>query len=331
MNKTAKITILVLNTVFCALIVLGTAFFMSGWGVWIRAACYAAAGAGAAVGFVTFFLKRYALFKTAFILVCCGLIFLAATIILNVVGNLDELETDEEKAQRLVEIIRSTGGWSYVVYVLIQVLQVVVLPLPALVCYVPGSIIFGPLYATLLASLGVLIGSVINYFLGKIFGKKLVCWVAGKETTEKYTAYFGKRGKVLFLLMQILPFFPDDILCMVAGLTAMNFFYFIGVMVLVRPLIIAVYCYLGDGTIIPFEGWGIAVWIAIFAVCIVLAVLSFKYQDKFESWLVNKFTRKKKSEANANCPADMCEITEETVPEEQGKTAEEAPPDDTSQ
>ncbi|MDE7330374.1 MAG: hypothetical protein K2N30_04750, partial [Clostridia bacterium] len=67
MNKTAKITILILNTLFCALIVLGTAFFMSGWGVLIRVACYVAAAAGAAAGFVAFFLKKDALFKTAFI------------------------------------------------------------------------------------------------------------------------------------------------------------------------------------------------------------------------------------------------------------------------
>ena len=35
----------------------------------------------------------------------------------------------------------------------------------------------------------------------------------------------------------------------------------------------------------------------IFALCVVLAVLSLKYQDKFETWLVNKFSGRKKSGA----------------------------------
>ncbi|MGN1061245.1 MAG: TVP38/TMEM64 family protein, partial [Candidatus Coproplasma sp.] len=150
-----------------------------------------------------------------------------------------------------------------------------------------------PLTATLIASAGAITGSVIAYVLGKYCGKPLVVWIAGKETTEKYTNILSKKGKILFLMMQILPFFPDDIICIVAGLTCMNFAFFMATIVVVRPAIIAMYCYLGSGTIIPFSGWGIPVWIAIFAVCIILAVLSFKYQDKVETWLVKKFKRKK--------------------------------------
>ena len=299
MSKRSGIAILVLNSFFCVLIVLGTAFFMTGWNVWARVVCYSAAGIGAVAVGVFFFLKKDALFKSVFILVIFGLVLLVATVTINKVGGLDEIKDESAKIERLVEIIRGAGGWSIAVFVLLQILQVVILPLPALVCYIPGVVIFGPLYATLLASLGVIAGSVINYFLGKVFGKKLVCWIAGKETTDKYAAYFGKKGKVIFLLMQILPFFPDDILCMVAGLTSMNFPYFISVMIFVRPFIIAAYCYLGSGTIIPFEGWGIAVWLVIFAVCIALAVLSFIYQERMENWLVSKFSGKKKSAETA--------------------------------
>ena len=233
-----------------------------------------------------------------FILVIFGLVLLVATVTINKVGGLDEIKDESAKIERLVEIIRGAGGWSIAVFVLLQILQVVILPLPALVCYIPGVVIFGPLYATLLASLGVIAGSVINYFLGKVFGKKLVCWIAGKETTDKYAAYFGKKGKVIFLLMQILPFFPVDILCMIAGLTAMNFPFFLAVMVIIRPMIIAAYCYLGNGSVIPFSGWGIPVWIAIFTVCIVLALLSLKYQDRVEKWLVAKFRKKNTDDNN---------------------------------
>lgn len=299
MSVKGKITILIVNILMCVASVLLTYFFMSSWGVLIRVAFYVIAGVGIAVSLVTFFWNKLAILKSAFVLLILAIVVLIAFIVISEVGHLNDYESDEEKINGLVKIISDTGAWGMVVYVIIQILQVVILPLPAVVCYVPGSIIWGAPMATLLASIGVIIGSVIAYFIGRIWGKKAVIWIAGKETTEKYSAYFGKRGKGIFVIMQILPFFPDDILCMVAGLTSMNFVFFIIVMCTVRPAIISVYCFLGSGDIIPFSGWGIYVWVAIFAVCIVLAVLSFKYQDKFESWLVSKFSRKKKGEVPA--------------------------------
>ena len=308
MGIKGKIAILIVNILLCVASVLLTYFFMSSWGVLIRAAFYAIAGIGIAVSLVTFFWNKLAILKTAFVLLIVAVITLLAFIIISEVGHLNDYESDEDKIKGLVEIIKSTGGWGMLVYVLIQILQVVILPLPAVVCYVPGARIWGAPMATLLASIGVIIGSVIAYFIGRVWGKKAVIWIAGKETTEKYSAYFGKRGKGIFVIMQILPFFPDDILCMVAGLTSMNFAYFMVVMCTVRPAIISIYCFLGSGDIIPFSGWGIYVWIAIFAVCIALAVLSFKYQDKFEGWLVSKFSRKKKAEVSTPLEAQKIEL-----------------------
>lgn len=295
MSEKSRLAVLISNVAMCAAIALLTAFLMNSWGVFVRAAFFCAAGVGLVATLITYFLKKSALLKSTFILLIIAAVFLAAFIAVGEIGGLNKYETDSEKIKAFVEIIESTGAWGMVVFFLIQVLQIVILPLPAVICYVPGALIWGELVGTLLASAGVIVGSLINYVIGKFWGKKAVVWIAGKETTEKYSAYFSKKGKVIFVLMQILPFFPDDILCMVAGLTGMNFVFYILTIVLIRPLIIAAYCYLGSGSIIPFSGWGIWVWIAVFAVCIILAVLSFKYQDKVESWLVAKFSRKKKT------------------------------------
>lgn len=296
MSKKFKITVFIINSAICLATVLLTCFLMDSWGVLVRTVFFCIGGAGIIASATAFFLDKQAVLKTAFILLIVSAVVLAAFIAVGKLGRLNDYATDAEKIDAFAGMIEDTGAWGIVIFFLIQVLQIVVLPLPAAVCYIPGAIIWGPLFGTLIASAGVIAGSVINYFIGRVWGKKAVIWIAGKETTEKYAAYFGKRGKVIFVLMQILPFFPDDILCMVAGLTGMNFLFFIGTIIIVRPLIIAAYCYLGSGTLIPFSGWGIAVWIAIFAVCIALAVLSFKYQEKIESWLVKKFRKKRKEE-----------------------------------
>ena len=309
MGKKGTIAILTVNILLCIAAILLTYFFMGSWGVFVRVVFYAVSGAGIAVSAVTFIFKKIPILKTAFILIIVAIVFLAAFIAISELGHLNDYETDEEKINALIGIINGTGAWGMLVFFLLQVLQIVILPLPAVVCYVPGAQIWGPLVATLLASAGVLVGSVIAYFIGRIWGKKAVIWIAGKETTEKYSAIFGKKGKVIFVLMQILPFFPDDILCMVAGLTSMNFLFFFVSILIVRPVIIAVYCYLGSGDVIPFEGWGIAVWVTIFAVCIALAVLSFKYQDRFEKWLITKFSKKGKT-ATVNSEEIVSQVAE---------------------
>ncbi len=293
MQFKGKLTVLIINILLCLTIALLTGFLMASWGVFMRAVFFCTAVIGVVATVICFFLDKQAVLKSAFILILLAAIVQASFIAVGEIGDLKKYNTDAEKILALAKMIENTGAWGMAVFVLLQILQIVILPLPAALCYIPGVQIWGELVATLLASAGVLIGSVIAYFIGKIWGRKAVVWIAGEETTQKYASYFGKKGKTIFVLMQILPFFPDDILCMVAGLTSMNFAFFFVTMLVVRPLIIAAYCYLGSGEIIPFTGWGIAVWICIFAVCIVLAVLSWKYQEKFENWLVSKFSKKK--------------------------------------
>lgn len=294
MSKTEKLIILIINTLLCSGAIVLTATLMQGWGVLVSIICYALPCIGFVVGIVAFALNKQVILKSCVVVMVCIFMMICAIAVTSKIAHLEQYKTDEEKIKKLTELIRNTGEWGMVVFVVIQILQVVILPIPAVVCYVPGSQIWGAGIATLLASLGVVIGSTIAYCIGKFFGRKAVVWIAGKETTEKYINYIGNRGKIIFILMQVLPFFPDDILCMIAGLTAMSFPFFIITIILVRPLVIILYCYLGEGTIIPFHGWGIPVWITIFVVAVVLAILSFKYQDKVEKWLFVRFKRKKK-------------------------------------
>lgn len=314
MNDKKKIILLCINFLLCALVIVCATFFMQGWGLTIKIVCYCLAAIDMIFVIVVYILKKPALFKSGFVVAVCVALVVAIIAIVSEACDLKNYPSDEEKIDRLIELIQGLGVWGYVVYFLLQILQVVVLPFPALVCYIPGTLIWGPLTATLIASAGVIVGSVIAYFIGKCCGKPAVVWIVGKGNTEKYTSILSKRGKVIFLLMQILPFFPDDIICIVAGLVGLNFPFFIITIVIVRPLIIAMYCYLGSGTIIPFSGWGIPVWIAIFAVCIILAVLAFKYQDRFEAWLVEKFKRTKS--IDTACEGEVVDKVEEQNTEE---------------
>ena len=93
--------------------------------------------------------------------------------------------------------------------------------------------------------------------------------------------------------MQLLPFFPDDILCMVAGLSSMSYTFLTLTLILVKPFYILAVCLLGNANLLSFSGAGIFIWIGIFLVVIVLGILYYKFQDKIDDFFENKIFKRK--------------------------------------
>lgn len=162
----------------------------------------------------------------------------------------------------LKAFIVDSGYWGFAVFIGLTVFQVVALPLPAALTIVLGVAIYGPTVSFVLSTIGTIIGSIISFMLGKVFGRRLCNWMFGAEQTEKYAKLLNEKGRFLFIIMLLFPAFPDDMLCMVAGITDMSYLYFTVVCTLTRPVMIGLTAYLGSG-VIPFEGWGIPVWIAL--------------------------------------------------------------------
>lgn len=196
--------------------------------------------------------------------------------------------------EKLKNLILSLGFWGRFVYVTLQFLQVTFIPLPAAVLIIAGSLIYGPNQAALLSLSGILLGSAVAFFLGRVFGKRLVRFMVGNETCDKWVKFLS-NGKYSFVIMMLLPFFPDDVLCLVAGLTDMSWAFFIVTQLITRPIGIYTTSYLSSGDIIPYHGWGLAVWAALLILAIVGIYLSTKYKDKIESTIHNLFKSNKKT------------------------------------
>ena len=290
MTKRNKATMLIVDGLLTLLAVLGMIFLLGGleWQLKVIGyACIGLFGLGTPI-FMTF--GKLKLAKSCFALAVFTFVVLAVFFILNFFG-LFESFSDLEYLKKL---ILDSGAWGVIVCVLIQLLQVVVLPAPGWVFYIAVTAIYGPVWAFVICYLSTILGSIIAFYIGKRLGKPAVEWCIGKEDTEKYLGFLLKKGKVPFVLMELLPFFPDDILCMVAGLTGMSYRFFITTIVLIRPIYIAFVCFLGTGNLIPFSGWGIPVWVTIFGIIITVCALYFKHQDKVDCWLKNALFNKTK-------------------------------------
>ena len=237
-----------------------------------------------------FYLKnKVSLTRIFFILNMIVFLILIFFVILKTTGILENL-TDENKLKEILVKYKTLG---YIIFFFLEILNIVILPIPALVLHIVGASIFGALVGSIIAFSGVFIGSLIAFYIGRTFGKNLVIWCFGEELTEKYRKILNKNGKIAFIFMQLLPFFPDDILCFVAGISAMTWKFFIMTMLILRPIYIIGACYFGTGQIIPFSGWGIPVWILIFFFFLILCYLYYKNKSKIEKWLIKIKSSKK--------------------------------------
>ena len=182
--------------------------------------------------------------------------------------------------------------WGVFVFSLILIAQVIFLPAGTLAFTASAVVLFeSPVKAWLICWLSLAVGSWIMFWLGRIFGSKILKWIVGSEKAEKYATYLGKAKFVLPLIL-LVPVFPDDIVCLGAGLSNVNPFYFMTVIFLTRG--IDNFCTVFVGASMLKSTVGIILLVIFVIAMIIASYFLTKYQDKIENFLLEKFTRKKK-------------------------------------
>lgn len=231
--------------------------------------------------------KRKHILRISLVVLISIIVVLGVFLILYFTGLWEKFNSVE----KMRELISETGFWGRLVFFCLQFLQVTFIPIPSTILTIAGAILFGPLQGSLISLAGILLGSAVAFLLGQTFGKKLVAFMVGEESCKKWTKYLSK-AKFGFVIMMLLPMFPDDILCLVAGLTDMSWNFFMITNIIARPIGIFMTSYLGSGDFIPYSGWGLAVWAGILLVSLIAVYLTTKYQNQIEQFIYNKFKRK---------------------------------------
>jgi uncharacterized membrane protein YdjX (TVP38/TMEM64 family) len=122
---------------------------------------------------------------------------------------------------QLKGIIRSYGAYSHVAYIFIQILQVVIAPIPGGAVEFIGGYLFGARAGFFYSMIGLLIGSWFAFSLARIFEKLAVEKLVPLETRKKFDYLIGHEGVILSFLLFLIPGFPKDALCYILGLTPM--------------------------------------------------------------------------------------------------------------
>lgn len=70
-------------------------------------------------------------------------------------------------------------------------------------------------------------GCILSYWLGRWFGTRAIKWVAGSEEDfDKWSKFINEKGKWWYFITIVLPFFSDDLLCIIAGSLKMDFGFY---------------------------------------------------------------------------------------------------------
>ncbi|MGB9630150.1 MAG: TVP38/TMEM64 family protein [Thermodesulfobacteriota bacterium] len=118
--------------------------------------------------------------------------------------------------------ISSFGAYSPLAYIVIQILQVIVAPIPGGAIEFMGGYLFGVKAGFIYSMIGLFFGSLLAFGLARIFEKWAVEKFVSKETIKKFDYLIGHEGVILSFLLFLIPGFPKDALCYILGLTPMH-------------------------------------------------------------------------------------------------------------
>jgi len=123
-----------------------------------------------------------------------------------------------EDKERIIKFIRS-HRYDEIVFILLQIIQVVAAPIPGELTGFIGGFLYGPVWGTIYSTIGLTLGSWLAFMLARFFGEPLVESVVKKEVFEKFDHFMEHKGLAVFFLLFLIPGFPKDYLCFIMGLS----------------------------------------------------------------------------------------------------------------
>ncbi|MBR1657278.1 MAG: TVP38/TMEM64 family protein [Synergistaceae bacterium] len=177
--------------------------------------------------------------------------------------------------------LRKLGEGSEWLFILVQVLQVVIAPIPGQAAAFAGGFIFGFWKGWGLTTLGLVIGSLIAMTLARLLGISLVRKIVPDSIIQRFDSVISEGGYMTFFMIFLLPALPDDAVCFLAGLTKLKLLPLSLVCLLGRAPGMAVLSLTGAG----FAD-GLTLWVEIlFAVMMVLSVILWLFWEYIEQWV----------------------------------------------
>ncbi len=124
--------------------------------------------------------------------------------------------------------VDSWGILAPVLFVFLQIVQVVIFIIPGEIPQIAGGYLFGFFWGILLSTIGIGIGSTVNFYLARLWGLNFVEAILPHKTLLKMQKLISdSRSGLIYFIIFLIPGIPKDVIAYVAGLSKIRFWSFI--------------------------------------------------------------------------------------------------------
>ena len=126
----------------------------------------------------------------------------------------------------LKNTLREWGMLAPVLFISLQALQVVVSPIPGEATGFLGGFLFGQWLGLLYSTIGLGLGSVVAFIIGRWLGTRVVRGLVKEETWKKLGFIVEAEGAILCFIVYLIPGLPKDVVCYLFGMSPMPLWVF---------------------------------------------------------------------------------------------------------
>ena len=123
------------------------------------------------------------------------------------------------------------------------------------------------------------------FALARVLGRSFADQLVSQTISARYLDVIRRKRDVFLFLAFLFPFFPDDLLCILAGLTDLPSGRFFLMVLMARPWGLLAACALG-GSALSLPLWAM---LLLGAGALALFLIVLKYGDKWEAALLARF------------------------------------------
>jgi uncharacterized membrane protein YdjX (TVP38/TMEM64 family) len=123
--------------------------------------------------------------------------------------------------EALYSVVQSYGPFGLLI---VMIIQTIIAPIPseALLIF-SGAIGMKVFDVVFFGGLGLIIGSVLAFYIARIGGKPLVKKLLGEEWTLRVDRWVEKNGAKAIFFTRLIPIIPFDLISYMAGVTRLSF------------------------------------------------------------------------------------------------------------
>jgi uncharacterized membrane protein YdjX (TVP38/TMEM64 family) len=188
------------------------------------------------------------------------------------------LIADREWVRAAVE---SCGWAAPLAFIGIQITQVIAAPVPGEATGFIGGYLFGTLQGFLYSSIGLAIGSLVNFGIGRFLGERFVRRLIPEEKFKRIDRLINRQGVIAVFLMFIIPGFPKDYLSLALGLSTLPLKVFAILACIGRmpgTLVLSL-----QGASLYDQNYFLLAVVAV--ACLVLALLAYRFREPLYRWV----------------------------------------------